>query len=804
MASRLEPENPVMYELLHSTVDDARKASIGRESARVDDSMGSERDTGTTSYGVAGPHDSEESVGLKENQGSTSLRSSVLEGNRPDPDLDKLTMDSLFEHVGGPAAMNDAEVGPPDATVDIALDPAQQQRMIDQQATSASEGESQGPGFEDTYSGKQAEDRGRQINQNAGEEFSLLVNVHGKNVCSVPAKEFSGASVRIPAEDTSQQSELPGELEDTSLLTPSGFFLPRREHGPQDEADSSNDAGNSLGQEERSFEPTTVVYQVASVEVDIPKKTTSATAGAVGENIDTDFVQVQQVVGPDGAHEPSESMGTDSGREMSLTNGITIAEEMEVVETQQTVEVENVQTMRNRDPLIASNEGFLADEEVNNDFEPWMSASQGSDDKDKSWEDTPPQEKLGNDELPSIRTGDYFVQEAHGQRSENAPATGAGGDMDPPASRVTGQKATARGVDPSPEEARTTADATEADVSIEPFDVAPREAALVENMENATVGDAGEMGGPGEVVVDAEPRGWASFAATGGKETEVREIHADVGTRGESIPQKGSSASEDTLGFGPTYNNQAVYPPNDEQGEMEGAESTPSGTRSLSDIATTINGVMEPLLEEGEEQGAVVDSTSSADGAELGTKEGMTSKIVDVWPPDDGSSNSEGSSTGGDTNASSVSNKPPLVNDAGAPDSHVAVTEGPAGPLRPDADVESAGEGPEEDVAQGGTGSMAKEDIIASAINDEKTSTADRVEDSGAGDASTLSIPEEEIRRARGKAKLGLARFQQGQTRKALILFEKAASIDPGWWGGFFYTALGEWTTCTKGNFRRP
>lgn len=63
----------------------------------------------------------------------------------------------------------------------------------------------------------------------------------------------------------------------------------------------------------------------------------------------------------------------------------------------------------------------------------------------------------------------------------------------------------------------------------------------------------------------------------------------------------------------------------------------------------------------------------------------------------------------------------------------------------------------------------------------------------GTGDpAAATAVSEEEGRRARSKAKLGLARLQKGQTQKAVLMFEKAASIDPGWWGGFYYTALGE------------
>ena len=52
-------------------------------------------------------------------------------------------------------------------------------------------------------------------------------------------------------------------------------------------------------------------------------------------------------------------------------------------------------------------------------------------------------------------------------------------------------------------------------------------------------------------------------------------------------------------------------------------------------------------------------------------------------------------------------------------------------------------------------------------------------------------VSEEDSKRARAKAKLGVAKLNQGQTKKAAAMFEKAASIDPGWWGGFYYSALG-------------
>ncbi|CAM9338444.1 unnamed protein product [Ectocarpus fasciculatus] len=56
--------------------------------------------------------------------------------------------------------------------------------------------------------------------------------------------------------------------------------------------------------------------------------------------------------------------------------------------------------------------------------------------------------------------------------------------------------------------------------------------------------------------------------------------------------------------------------------------------------------------------------------------------------------------------------------------------------------------------------------------------------------ASPIVVSEDDAKRARAKAKLGMAKLKQGQAKKAVSLFEKTASIDPGWWGGFYYAAL--------------
>lgn len=89
-------------------------------------------------------------------------------------------------------------------------------------------------------------------------------------------------------------------------------------------------------------------------------------------------------------------------------------------------------------------------------------------------------------------------------------------------------------------------------------------------------------------------------------------------------------------------------------------------------------------------------------------------------------------------------------------------------------------------------GSEAEADVAGASGGDGADVGAAAGVDVETGAAAAAAVSEEEGRRARSKAKLGLARLQKGQTKKALLMFEKAASIDPGWWGGFYYTALGE------------
>ncbi|CAN0565279.1 unnamed protein product, partial [Ectocarpus sp. 12 AP-2014] len=74
--------------------------------------------------------------------------------------------------------------------------------------------------------------------------------------------------------------------------------------------------------------------------------------------------------------------------------------------------------------------------------------------------------------------------------------------------------------------------------------------------------------------------------------------------------------------------------------------------------------------------------------------------------------------------------------------------------------------------------------------NGTEAGTADSVDAVAEVPVSPNVVSEDDAKRARAKAKLGMAKLQQGQAKKAVSLFEKAASIDPGWWGGFYYAAL--------------
>ncbi|CAB1110945.1 unnamed protein product [Ectocarpus sp. CCAP 1310/34] len=93
--------------------------------------------------------------------------------------------------------------------------------------------------------------------------------------------------------------------------------------------------------------------------------------------------------------------------------------------------------------------------------------------------------------------------------------------------------------------------------------------------------------------------------------------------------------------------------------------------------------------------------------------------------------------------------------------------------------------------AGGGSGDITANGVPKGPESDEtEAGTADSVDDVAEVPASPIVVSEDDAKRARAKAKLGMAKLQQGQAKKAVSLFEKAASIDPGWWGGFYYAAL--------------
>lgn len=69
--------------------------------------------------------------------------------------------------------------------------------------------------------------------------------------------------------------------------------------------------------------------------------------------------------------------------------------------------------------------------------------------------------------------------------------------------------------------------------------------------------------------------------------------------------------------------------------------------------------------------------------------------------------------------------------------------------------------------------------------------------DAAAVEPQIVEVTEEDAKRAMSKVKLGLVHLQQGKVRKAAALFDKASSVDPGWWEGFYYSAVGE-TNCAS------
>ncbi|CAM9577576.1 unnamed protein product [Ectocarpus sp. 8 AP-2014] len=93
--------------------------------------------------------------------------------------------------------------------------------------------------------------------------------------------------------------------------------------------------------------------------------------------------------------------------------------------------------------------------------------------------------------------------------------------------------------------------------------------------------------------------------------------------------------------------------------------------------------------------------------------------------------------------------------------------------------------------ASGESGDTPATEVPKGPESDEtEAGTADSADAVAEVPVSPIVVSEDDVKRARAKAKLGMAKLQQGQAKKAVSLFEKAASIDPGWWGGFYYAAL--------------
>lgn len=92
----------------------------------------------------------------------------------------------------------------------------------------------------------------------------------------------------------------------------------------------------------------------------------------------------------------------------------------------------------------------------------------------------------------------------------------------------------------------------------------------------------------------------------------------------------------------------------------------------------------------------------------------------------------------------------------------------------------------------GGAGSVGATGGGSGGGDGKDAAAAEIVNAAAAGKPKVDIVDEGDVKRARSKVKLGLANLQQGKARKAAALFDKATSLDPGWWEGFYYSALGE------------
>ncbi|CAM9170460.1 unnamed protein product [Ectocarpus sp. 6 AP-2014] len=163
---------------------------------------------------------------------------------------------------------------------------------------------------------------------------------------------------------------------------------------------------------------------------------------------------------------------------------------------------------------------------------------------------------------------------------------------------------------------------------------------------------------------------------------------------------------------------------------------------------------------------------------------------------DNGSQRSGGTATAGDASTAAGEGK---EEDNGAKetvDTKTSVGEGDVVLKRAAAATETASvgfsEGSAADAAIKGAGSSvgpsAGNFSHGTATGPESGGVVTGGADGAANGAAIVS--DDDAKRARVKAKLGVAKLQQGEAEKAVSLFEQAALIDPGWWEVFYYAAL--------------
>lgn len=781
VASRLEPEDAATYELLHSAVDEAKGAHIVVESDRSGGSHGLRDDALAARCGATCTNDSETSpkqVHRIEEVANTN--DSMIEGDYSDPDPNSSTaLDCLSSNADGTA------------------------KAVDLLAVSGSERN------KDTDAAEHAADRLAKMNLDGGVESRQGFEHHGEGMCDVPERGLWGASILIAAADTSRELKSLSEHDAASVLDPEDLLLSGSEHGPEGGRDVRV---NSSGGEKRVVESVTLV---SSPEGDFPDGEAEADSGNVGG---VPIQTAKKVSGPEeGAHRLSWSVNMDKER----------AKEVAAEESLQTVEIEEVQSVHSETPLITSiGEMFSVEGVSNEDPEPSMNISLVVDENEDvvspgGNEFSTPKRDSGSVSLVN-KYGETLEVRVEGDLMLNAnklepggfligeavPATGvvadveysgefsASEDIDLPkglanveAARVEGQEEAERGIARSTEEERVSVDAAvqkggakSNDISV--LDVTPEE---VVAMESAMTADTNEIVGGGDEVT-VETKGWTSPITEESEGIEIRMEDSGVGLEDEIASREDleSEAAADSCEAG--------------QGQKEDADSTLSGASSLIGSGKTLNELVERFSEQVQGQGSANDSNSIPDAAGLGGTEGGESELS---PSTSGSTGSGGGSTGDVDGSTSVIRVSQAVRDAEPADSLPATTEDLVEPLSPTSDGEVVGVGQEERTPEEDPARVGNRGGSATAVGDDKVGTATGVteelggsvgaESSKArGSVGTGSVPEEEARRARSKAKLGLARLQQGQTKKALNLFQNVASIDPEWWGGFYYTALGK------------